>query len=109
MDNKIIKHIKNFINERKNIQRQSDKSKYDITKDIIIPIIGIITTLVLTFATIIVYIEANKLSQEANLINKKSEPLIYSVEKGPSIGTYSFEYNDEKLEIPCNSFAIKVG
>lgn len=106
MSNK--KHIQNITNKTRKEGRQSKITLYETIKDIIIPIIGIIATFGMAVITIVVYIEANKLSQEANLINKKSEPLIYSVKRGSSIGTYSFEYNDEHLEIPCKSFKIKV-
>lgn len=87
---------------------QCKHSKYDIAKDIIIPSIGIVATSVIAIFTIMVYVKANKLSEEANIINRKNEPLLYHIVEGSEIESYEFEYNGKTLEIPYKAHALKI-
>lgn len=58
--------------------------------------------------TITVYIKANKLTEEANIINKKNEPLLYYLTNSSEKGIYKIEYKGEEVEIPCEAHELKV-
>ena len=65
------------------------------------PVIQIVTTIIIALC-------ANAITDEANMINRKSEPLIYHVVESSTIDKYIIDYYGEKFEIPCKSLGIKV-
>ncbi len=77
------------------------KQVYKIIKDIAIPVIEMVMT-------IMIAIYANRIAIEANIINKKSEPLIYHIVESNGEGKYNIDYNGAELEIPFKAHALKV-
>ncbi len=109
MSNKIKKvSLRQTIRDKVKNKSHYTKSKYEIIKDIVIPIIEIVAMVAIAITTEKVYLEANRLSNEANIINKKSEPLIYHIVESNGVEPYPFKYKGEVLKIHCKAHALKI-
>lgn len=95
-----VKKIKNKI--------QCLKLIYEIFKDFVIPLAAIAATIAIAFMTNKVYKEANNLSNEAIIMNKKNESLLYHNVEGNEMEPYTYEYKGEVLKILCKAHALKI-